>query len=520
MTSYLSLTVIATIVVVLYHKRRSRRNFIADIQGPSSSSFLTGNLGEWLRAEAGEIESKWFAEYGNVVRFKAPFGEDRLLISDPGAVHHILSSCRWGSPEERHIRARFLTGEYFPKDVLVSSLYTVRSVLASVLWLNVALGDDHKRHQKIMNPAFGGPETKALVPIFFEAASALTDKWRDMLSDSTFKDHSKVMNVPEWTSRATLDAIGHAGFNYDFGAMDNRTNRLSAAYHNLLADMFSTPSDGMLIMTALCSWIPASVMSWILEHSSNPRLVRGRATRVVSKEVAENLVERLEDDPCSRSRDIMSLLVKANMSENAKSGMSREELLAQMQIMFLAGHDTSANTLTWMLLELSRHPTVQDRLRSEIRLKERQNVAEGRSSFTANDLESMPYLNAVVKESLRFDPVISYLERMSMTEDVAPLSESIQTRSRKEIREVCVSKGQKVYISVTEYHRHKTIFGADAHLYRPERWLEAEPAGLKDASVGVYSNLMSFSGGVRSCIGWRFAVYEIEAFLVELISSL
>ncbi len=65
-----------------------------------------------------------------------------------------------------------------------------------------------------------------------------------------------------------------------------------------------------------------------------------------------------------------------------------------------AGHETTANTLTWTFLELARHPEVQSRLRAEIREKERVVFTRGDTEFSVQDLDSMPYLTAVVKVSL------------------------------------------------------------------------------------------------------------------------
>lgn len=68
-----------------------------------------------------------------------------------------------------------------------------------------------------------------------------------------------------------------------------------------------------------------------------------------------------------------------------------------LRTILLAGHETSATSLCWVFLELARHPQVQSRLRAEIRSTEQEINARGDSDFTAADLESMPYLSAVLK---------------------------------------------------------------------------------------------------------------------------
>ncbi|KAK1225579.1 hypothetical protein PQX77_011473 [Marasmius sp. AFHP31] len=457
--------------VVLYRARNSRNVSVADIAGPKSPSFWIGNLGEVLRTQAGEVDFQWFSRFGNVVRFRAPFGEDRLLISDPKAIHHILQGYRWGASAEQRARGMFVTGP----------------------GITVVQGEDHKRHRRIMNPAFGASEAKALVPIFSAAASSLSNKWKDLLL--VCNDQSDVFNIPRWTSRATLDAIGQAGFDYNFGAMENQDNRLSKA-----ADMFAAPSDKSMIVNSIASLLPINLMARLFEYlsKSDPRLARGRQAREVAREVARELVREKSKEILDREgkgvRDVMSLLVKANMaSQNERTRMSDEELYAQMLIIFIAGHETTANSISWILLELSRHPEIQDKLRKEIREKERQLVSEGRSQsgFTAEDYESLPYMNAVLKESMRYHPAAIRILRMAFVDDCLPLSESIKTESGKEISEIPVAKGQKVMLSIAGYNRNKEVYGEDAHVFRPERWLENEDSDSKKGgtSIGVYANL-------------------------------
>ncbi|KAL0573690.1 hypothetical protein V5O48_008261 [Marasmius crinis-equi] len=243
-------------------------------------------------------------------------------------------------------------------------------------------------------------------------------------------------------------------------------------------------------------------MAWLLEHIPDPRLARGRAAREISREVANQLVADKSKEFVSGggNRDVMSLLGKPQ-------------------------------------------PDIQTRLREEIRSKEREMSAQGRIDFTAEDFESLPYLTAVLKETLRYHPVGPHLARVAVEDQCIPLSESIKTSSGRTINEIPVSKGQKVVVSIASYNRqviittsritrrpsdqsrlarNKEVYGEDAHLFKPERWLVENPSeseSNKGPSVGVYASLLTFGGGVRACLGWRFAVLELQAFLVELIRN-
>ncbi|KAK0462504.1 cytochrome P450 [Desarmillaria tabescens] len=91
--------------------------------------------------------------------------------------------------------------------------------------------------------------------------------------------------------------------------------------------------------------------------------------------------------------------MEVNVSEDPKTHLSDEELLAQMKTIMFAGHKTTINTHSWTFLELARHLQVQ--LRAEIRAKERIILPRGDTEFSAQDLGSIPYLTAVVKEIRR-----------------------------------------------------------------------------------------------------------------------
>jgi cytochrome P450 len=137
----------------------------------------------------------------------------------------------------------------------------------------------------------------------------------------------------------------------------------------------------------------------------------------------------------------------------------------------IAGHETTANSLSWALFELTRHPEIQNKLRAEIREK----IAEkDHSVFSGNDYENMPYLTAVVKvnrtflslhltwvsfsyltaqETLRLWPVAYILYREAAADDVLPLSKSITLTNGKVVNELPIPKGQKIIASVIEYNR-------------------------------------------------------------------
>ncbi|KAF8633415.1 hypothetical protein AX17_004586 [Amanita inopinata Kibby_2008] len=491
------LSSVLLLIVQRFYKRLTRIS-ISHVPGPQPESFMLGNLREFYHDQAMEAEFRWQKIYGDIVRFKASFGEDRLLIADPKALQYIYQTSGYNffkQPERREM-TRIISGR-------------------GILWAD---GIDHKRHRKVMLPGFGSPEVKTFVPLFSAIASQLVDKWQDIIAAAP-NDSAKI-NVPHWISRATLDAIGEAAFDYQFGVIEREGNTLGEAYSNLFADTFGTPTKGQIVATSIMGYIPIRILGFVVDNVPSPKLYHARHTEKIATSIAKMLVTSKTNALLQGQgkRDILSLLVKANASENATTRLSEEELVAQMRTIILAGHETTANTLSWTLLELSRHVEMQNRLRNEIRVMEKHVHARGDADFSPKDYEAMPYLSAILKESLRYHPVAYNSFRQAAQDDILPLSKPITTLNGEVITELPIPKGLKIITSIGGYNRNKEIFGDDAHTFNPERWLRED--GVKKAvSIGVYSNLLSFSGGVRSCIGWRFAVLELQTFLVKLIND-
>ncbi|KAJ3837966.1 cytochrome P450 [Lentinula raphanica] len=494
-----TIILILTVSAIVYTcYKATRRSVLAKIPGPASKSIVLGNMGELMQNQAGLTEISWQKTFGNVVRFKAPFGMDRLLVSDPKALQHILmtSGYRWRKYEERKELSRITSGK-------------------GLLWAD---GNTHKRQRKVMLPGFGTPEAKNFLPLFFSCAATITRRWSDILQ--TTQDQSCVFNFPEWVSRATLDAIGQAAFDYNFGATDDHENELGKAYQNMLLNTFGSPSAGALISLELFQLLPISLVEFINDHNPLSRFKSVHRVTKVANAVAKELVSAkynalLED---KSKHDIMSLLVKANAGENPKARLTEAEMISQMRVLLLAGHETTANTLSWLFYELVRDLDLQNKLREEIRAAEKVAAARGESELTIVDLEKMQLLGATVKELLRYHPVAIHMFRRADEDDVLPLSTPITTTTGEVLTELPVPKGTRTIISITAYNRNKELFGEDAHVFNPYRWLEPDHV-KKGISLGPFANLATFSGGIRSCIGWRFAVIEVQAFIVELLSN-
>jgi len=487
-------TCAATLAYVLY--RRYRNLTVKDIPGPKNPSWIYGHQWYWQREEGNVIEKRLLDEYGTMVRWNGPLGEDRLWIADPKAIHHILQN----------------QGYSYGK------LNSTREMIATLFDKGVAWadGDAHKRQRRALAPAFGIVEAKGLFPYFISCSNSLVEKWNEVISNGE-SGQSAIVNVSLWVSKATLDAIGEGAFGYDFGAVKGTDNEFTKSYSGLSFGTFATLSKGRLFMMHAFRYAPKGFTTWLFESDRRPGMVKVRENREYVHEAAAKLVEEKKQelkDGASR-KDILSLLVKASSALRPEWRLSDEEIIAQVRTLMFAGHETTTRSLTFGLWELAKKPQIQHRLREEITETLEKVRARGDSDFNANDFDSMPYLLAVGKEILRFHPAAIEVEREATKDDVLPLAKPVVGVSGKVHKELPIPAGTLVFMSLLGYNMNKDLWGQDAYEFRPERWLEMTEG--PESHVGVYANLATFSGGVRSCIGWRFAVTEMHTFLVTLV---
>jgi cytochrome P450 len=163
--------------------------------------------------------------------------------------------------------------------------------------------------------------------------------------------------------------------------------------------------------------------------------------------------------------DILSLLV-------ANTALTDEQLRDELLTLLVAGHETTATGLSWALERLTRHPATLQRA-------------------AGGDDE---YIDAVVKETLRVRPVVADVVRT--------------LQSEAEVAGYRLPAGTVVLPAIAVVQRDSRNYGADAHDFRPERWLDGTPPPY---------TWIPFGGGVRRCIGAAFATLEMNVVLREVL---
>ncbi|KAI0648541.1 cytochrome P450 [Trametes meyenii] len=180
----------------------------------------------------------------------------------------------------------------------------------------------------------------------------------------------------------------------------------------------------------------------------------------------------------------------------------------------LGGMDTTSNALSRILHLLSENLSVQDKLRAEIA------EAGAGHIFDYDDLVKLPYLDAVCRATLRLYAPVQFGVREAAKDTFLPLATPVRGSDDPVMTEVPVPRGTLMILNFTGCNTNFDLWGDGAYEWKPERWLAVSPPrALENAWIpGVYSNLMTFSGGGRSCIGFKFSQLKMKVVLSVLLT--
>jgi cytochrome P450 len=410
-----------------------------------------------------------------LIRYLGPFNQERLFITSPKALAEVLVTKNYEFIKPEQLR------------------FTIGRILGVGILL--AEGDEHKVQRKNLLPAFAFRHIKELYPVFWaksrEGVQAMTE---EILKDAAQRNDSEkdtaVIEVGSWASRITLDIIGVAGLGRDFEAIKGPSNPLTQAYGRIFQ-----PSRqarilqllGMLLSPRIVAWLPVKRNEDI---DTSVRMIRAECAELI-KEKKQKLARKELNDV-----DILSVAMESG-------GFSDENLVDQLMTFLAAGHETTASAMTWAAYLLAKHPDVQTRLREH--LPPLSGGADDASTVSSVDIDRMPYLNAVCSEILRyFGPVPMTLRKAAC--DTSILGQF-------------VPKGTQIMLVPWATNRSEAMWGDDALVFNPERWMQKSDTDKRAASGGATSNyaFMTFLHGPRSCIGMSFAKAEFACLLASWV---
>ena len=361
------------------------------------------------------------------------------FFSDPAAIKQIFTA----SPEHA------LAGR---ANVVLKPILGENSIL-------LLDGARHKRERKLLMPPFHGERMRLYGDIMREIADRSIDTWP---IEQPFPIHERMQAI-------TLDIILRTVFGVDEGSLLQKLRSLLIEFLRLVG---SSP-------LLLIRWLQINLgplTSW-------QRV--GKLSREIDTVLYEQIAQRKAATQNGRT-DIMAMLIEARDEDGRP--MSDQELRDEMITMLLAGHETTATSLSWVVHRLLQNPAVLEKVRAE-----RQRVI-GDGPIQTEHVSELEYLDATIKETARLNPIVPAVVRY--------LEQPTQIGAY-EIPADCVA-APCIYLT----HR------------RPELWPEPEtfnPERFVGKRVDPYT-FFPFGGGVRHCLGAAFATYEMKIVLAQILS--
>lgn len=355
------------------------------------------------------------------------------LVSDPEAIRRVLLD----------------NAQNYAKPAVVKTLFG--PMIGEGLFL--ADGEPWKDQRKLMAPMFTPGSVAEFAPIFLDVAKASADRWA--------RGADGRIDASAEAVRATFDVIGQALFS---GEPDLASDEASTQIHAALAGA-AEYRVGVLFG-----------MPW-LDRSETAR--KGDAGRKYLVSRLAGFIRRRQAEP-SPPADFMTRVLDA-FAERHPPEKAAKLALDNAVTFFVAGHETTANAITWALYLLSRSPEVQERAAAEARAA----LAAGGSPTEI--LGRLTYLRQVLDEAMRLYPPVHRIEREALGPD-----------------ELCghaIRKGDLVSIWPWVVHRHEALWD-DPDGFDPDRFA---PEAKAEHHRFQY---LPFGAGPRICIGAQFALVE------------
>ncbi|KAI0754292.1 cytochrome P450 [Daedaleopsis nitida] len=494
-------TCVVSWIMWKYFRQIIIKSSLDNIPGPASPSFLYGNIPQFLNRDGWGFIRHLIETYPGIAKLNGPLGHRILFVFDPMAIHNIIV-------KDQHI---FEETAWFIKSML---LELGPGLLAT-------LGERHRKQRKMLNPVFSIAHMRQIIPIFNAVVNRLTTAIESRVNNNV---DAVELDIIVWMGRAALELIGQAGLGYSF---DPLTSDAPDAFGTAIK-AFQAGQAKTSLLRRLLPYIPDVGSPWfrgkvldliphegIRQVKSITSIMHARSTEIY-EDKKHALVQG--DEAVMRQvgegKDIMSILLRENMSASQEDRLPEEELIGQMSTFILAAMDTTSNAIAVTLQLLADHPEVQERLRREIL------EASSGQDLDYDELVSLPYLDAVCRETLRLHAPIANVFRETRADVVLPLSQPIKGIDGSMINEIPIPKDTTVVVGLLASNCNKAIWGEDAMEWKPERWLSPLPESVTAAKIpGIYSNLMTFLGGGRSCIGFKFSQLEMKVVLCKLLGK-
>nr|QEV83802.1 cytochrome P450 [Brachionus rotundiformis] len=436
----------------------------ADIPGPRSVPLL-GSLfslkgfgGEYNLLEFRDFQDILQSHYGNIVKWEL-FNQKNVYLYDPDL-----------------IRQAFKTDGNTPHRSLLFPILKLHKKLGIKSTLSNSQGERWRKLRSLSNPCMARPQAiLSYLPNQNQVANELIDlieqKFHTTSNSITYHKFDQILRL------LALEYVSEIAFDKRLYCVDEKKRLADVDQLVTCINTFFIQAGRLLFSPPVWKYYPTK--DWVEFE---------QASRYIYKKTGEYIHNAYEDLSNNHGKQT---ILKEFLVRKDKHGMSTDDVVGLMTDFLMAGVDTTATAIHYLLYDLSTNPAIQDKLYQEIN-----QVVGNSGEITEDHLNKLKYLKCVVKESLRLHSSVPANSRI-LTEDT-------------QIGDYLIPKGV-VLVFCNSFISKSEKYFKNATSFNPDRWIH-------EKEINPYA-VLSFGFGARMCIGRRIAEQEIYLTMIKLMQK-
>jgi cytochrome P450 len=431
---------------------------ICDLPGPPGLPFL-GNLLQIDSTRLHLIAEAWSRTYGEYFRFSIA-GREFLVIANPEAIASVLRDRPDGFQRTPRLNAA-------AREMGFGGVFSSN-------------GEQWRRQRPMVMAGFDPAHIKWYFPALVRVTQRFAGRWRRAAAAGS------AIDLQADLMRYTVDVTAGLAFGADINTLESEAEVIQSHLDKVLPELFRR----ILAPIPYWRWIKLPADRRVGKHLEALR-------RAVDGFIAAAR-SRMERDPSLRARPANLIEAMIAARDTPGSGLSDADVAGNVLTMLLAGEDTTANTLAWMIYLLSRNPQVLARARDEVR------AVLGAQPLPARyeELSALPFVEACANETMRLKPVAPLILNETVRDTV--------------VAGIEVPAGQLVMCLMRPGATDERHF-PKAQEFDPARWLADGTPGRAAASAKRVA--MPFGAGPRLCPGRYLALLEMKMAIAMLLGG-
>lgn len=432
----------------------STKDSYYELKGPKRLPIL-GNIHQVTVNKLHQNLEKWADEFGDIYRLQ--LGPSKLvIITNPDMIQTILR-------ERPHLYRRMEKMDVIFQEQGVHGVFN-------------AEGEEWKVHRKMVAQGLDVRHQNQYFPSILKTTERLLEKWKG------FENNGTAFDVQKDLVRYTVDVTTSLAFGYDMNTIEMGEDVIQ----NHLEKIFPT----------IFKRINAPIPLWRYFKTKEDKNFDSALVEInkLIDEFIDDAKQRLENNPSLKEKPnnfIEAMLIEAEKEES----ISNSDLRGNLLTVLMAGEDTTAHTLAWMIYFLSKYPEWQEKINDEIKAHISNGVIKD-----YNNLNSLKLVEAFANETMRIKPVAPLM-----------LFEPLENTS---IGKYKFNKGRRLLVQMRQPAMDDQYF-SNAQEFNPNRWLKLEKCPMKHEVKGF----MPFGSGPRFCPGRNLAFTEIKMVIAMLVSN-